>query len=67
MKFTLNSDQFWTNHNLFIRFNADSGLADNVSGIGIGLQYKIVDTSLSLSTWGLQVSRTYKTELHPKP
>jgi hypothetical protein len=60
LKLTTNSNQFWTNQHLLIRFNANGGIVDNTSWIGNGLQIKLADTSLSLSSLGLQVSTTYK-------
>jgi hypothetical protein len=56
LKFTPNSSQFWTNQNLLIRFNANGGIVDNTTGIGIGLQIKLADTSLSLSSSGLKLN-----------
>jgi hypothetical protein len=44
---------------LSLRFKSDGGLVQNA----VGTEIKLADTSLSLSTLGLQVSSTYKTEL----
>jgi hypothetical protein len=56
LKFTPNSNQFWTNQHLLIRFNANGGIVDNITGIGNGLQIKLADTSLSLSSSGLKLN-----------
>ena len=56
-------NQFFVNPSLAIRLNANGGIVDNIAGIGNGLQIKLADTSLSLSSLGLQVSTTYKSDL----
>ena len=56
LSFTPSSNQFWTNQNLLMRFNVNGGLTDNISGIGIGLQIKLADTSLTLSSLGLSTT-----------
>ena len=61
LKFSTNLNQFYVNPNLSMRFNANGGIVDNI--VGNGLQIKLADTSLSLSSLGLQVSTTYKSEL----
>ena len=56
LSFTPSSNQFWTNQNLMMRFNVNGGLTDNISGIGIGLQIKLADASLTLSNLGLSTT-----------